>query len=205
MWHQCLPWMTFVKCILQRTTIAIGQYFISIIDPCLSYTILTSILIHYRSAIGRCSECTSVDGCGFCLSSLQCLSGTQTGPSEGAICPSWTYSNTTCPGKSLTYLSINLYMTWFLLYHFTSFFCKSCLIVETTWIVPVVLLKSNVPGAPPRTLVSPFPMLSPAIAEESCSKLLVLLITYQVPHSNYCMYVCMHGMYGCICMHGTYG
>ena len=99
--------------------------------------------------------------------------------------------------------------------------------METTWIVPVVLLKSNVPGAPPRTLVSPFPMLSPAIAEESCSKLLVLLITYQVlfelllyvrtyvcmvcmyiymhGYSNYCMYVCMHDMYGCICMHGTYG
>ena len=66
--------------------------------------ILTSIFMYYRSAIGRCSECTSVDGCGFCLSSLQCLSGTQTGPSEGAICPSWTYLNTTCPGKSTPFL-----------------------------------------------------------------------------------------------------
>jgi len=53
-------------------------------------------------------------------------------------------------------------------------------VVETTWIVPVALLKSNVHGAPLRTLVLPFPMLSPVIAEESCSKLLVRLITYQV-------------------------
>jgi hypothetical protein len=52
----------------------------------------------HRDAIARCNECNNINGCGFCLSSLQCMSGAISGPSDGAVCPSWTYLNASCPG-----------------------------------------------------------------------------------------------------------
>lgn len=67
----------------------------------------------FRDAIGRCQDCSSIDGCGYCLSTLQCISGTDSGPSNGVSCPSWTFSNSSCPGTSfsplLNKLSLALY------------------------------------------------------------------------------------------------
>lgn len=59
-----------------------------------------------RDAVARCGECSSIDGCGFCESSLQCLSGDESGPT-GAECGSWVFQNTSCPGMS-TKLSFEL-------------------------------------------------------------------------------------------------
>jgi hypothetical protein len=55
--------------------------------------------VRYRDAVARCGECSSVDGCGFCESSLQCLSGTMAGPTGATLCASWVYVNTTCQGN----------------------------------------------------------------------------------------------------------
>ncbi len=51
----------------------------------------------YWDAIGRCDTCNGQAGCGFCLSTLQCLTGSTDGPSDGSPCPSWTYDNASCP------------------------------------------------------------------------------------------------------------
>ena len=39
-------------------------------------------------------------GCGYCLSTLQCVDGTAIGPSDGSPCPSWIFEAGVCPGKS---------------------------------------------------------------------------------------------------------
>ena len=52
----------------------------------------------YWDAVGKCPSCTSKPGCGFCMSSLQCLEGNDNGPINGLPCSSWSSSNTTCPG-----------------------------------------------------------------------------------------------------------
>jgi hypothetical protein len=111
--------MARVRCIPRKTAIAIGTLIWSIVlyDPsmCVLFVILIICSVHQliydhdRDAMGRCSECNNIDGCGFCLSSLQCLRGTETGPSSsqvihGADCQSWTYLNTTCPGRSILFL-----------------------------------------------------------------------------------------------------
>ena len=53
-----------------------------------------------RVAVGSCTECSAVEGCGFCLSSLQCIPGVESGPLDGVPCPSWIYSSPSCPGTS---------------------------------------------------------------------------------------------------------
>lgn len=55
-------------------------------------------LLLLRLAISRCSQCAMTDGCGFCQSTLQCLSGAAAGPSNGSPCSSWSYTIDTCPG-----------------------------------------------------------------------------------------------------------
>ena len=53
----------------------------------------------FWDAAARCDPCKAA-GCGFCVSTLQCLSGTSTGPTNGSPCPQWSYgsgSSVTCP------------------------------------------------------------------------------------------------------------
>lgn len=53
---------------------------------------------NYWDAVARCDACSGQSLCGFCLSTLQCLSGIDdTGPLDGTSCPSWAFSPTTCP------------------------------------------------------------------------------------------------------------
>jgi hypothetical protein len=51
----------------------------------------------YWDAVRRCNQCTDNPDCGYCLSTLQCLTGTDTGPGFDIPCPSWTFSNSSCP------------------------------------------------------------------------------------------------------------
>jgi hypothetical protein len=48
-------------------------------------------------SVGRCPSCTEDIGCGFCESTLQCLNGTASGPSDGKACPSWSFGLDSCP------------------------------------------------------------------------------------------------------------
>ena len=48
-------------------------------------------------SVGSCSSCTESKGCGFCESTLQCLNGTSSGPSDSMPCPSWSFEANSCP------------------------------------------------------------------------------------------------------------
>jgi len=52
----------------------------------------------YWDAITSCGPCVR-KGCGYCLSTLQCMGGDERGPRAGAMpCPSWVYSDeSACP------------------------------------------------------------------------------------------------------------
>lgn len=52
----------------------------------------------YWDAVSKCPECTNIIGCGFCMSSLQCLEGNDKGPTADLPCSSWSFSNNSCPG-----------------------------------------------------------------------------------------------------------
>jgi len=65
-------------------------------DSCAQYSAKDTD--EYWDAVGKCPSCTSKPGCGFCMSSLQCLEGNDNGPINGLPCSSWSSSNTTCPG-----------------------------------------------------------------------------------------------------------
>lgn len=58
----------------------------------------SSVYYQYRDAVARCNECSSIEGCGFCESSLQCISGDSSGPTGATVCASWVFDNTMCPG-----------------------------------------------------------------------------------------------------------
>jgi len=51
----------------------------------------------YWEAVGKCPACNQVEGCGYCLSTLQCLAGTTTGPLNNTPCPSWVTKAEACP------------------------------------------------------------------------------------------------------------
>lgn len=55
-----------------------------------------------RTDVGNCTDCVDVGGCGYCLSTLQCVDGTSIGPSDGSPCPSWIFEADVCPGKSMS-------------------------------------------------------------------------------------------------------
>lgn len=58
---------------------------------------LTTSSDEYWDAITSCSPCVR-KGCGYCLSTLQCMGGDETGPSGGMPCPSWVYEDDkNCP------------------------------------------------------------------------------------------------------------
>lgn len=54
----------------------------------------------YRTDVANCTSCVEVEGCGYCLSTLQCIDGTSFGPLDGSPCPSWITEVTICPGEN---------------------------------------------------------------------------------------------------------
>lgn len=65
--------------------------------------------------MGKCSICSTQSECGFCLSTLQCVSGVEEGPSLGLSCPNWIFSNGSCPGNLM---STNSYLQFGILFYF---------------------------------------------------------------------------------------
>lgn len=39
-----------------------------------------------------CGKCVVTAGCGYCLSSLQCMEGNEVGPTDGLECDEWLYT-----------------------------------------------------------------------------------------------------------------
>lgn len=53
----------------------------------------------YWSMAEDCTPCSSVEGCGYCFSTLQCQEGDASGPFEGPPCPDWVFSVESCPSE----------------------------------------------------------------------------------------------------------
>jgi len=51
----------------------------------------------YWDAIGRCDSCTALSNCGFCVSTLKCIDGLESGPTDGSPCPAWSFGGSDCP------------------------------------------------------------------------------------------------------------
>lgn len=51
----------------------------------------------YWDAVSKCPDCNAMNGCGFCLSTLRCMEGTESGPSSDMPCPTWAFDQTACP------------------------------------------------------------------------------------------------------------
>ena len=54
------------------------------------------IVFSNRDAASGCGTCIETPGCGFCASNLTCVSGDESGPTDGS-CDSWTTEASTCP------------------------------------------------------------------------------------------------------------
>ena len=53
--------------------------------------------LFYRTEVANCGRCVSQPGCGFCLSTLSCANGTETGPLSFP-CPQWRFDEpSSCP------------------------------------------------------------------------------------------------------------
>lgn len=67
-----------------------------------------SILLNitFRDAVQLCSSCAVEESCGYCLSTLQCVAGNSDGPDDGSPCPSWIFTNTSCPGIHPSFLNM---------------------------------------------------------------------------------------------------
>lgn len=48
------------------------------------------------STASTCSDCALIPGCGFCPTTSTCVAGSWLGPADGATCPSWMWSSTSC-------------------------------------------------------------------------------------------------------------
>jgi hypothetical protein len=46
----------------------------------------------YWSEVQQCSPCVTAPTCGYCLSTLRCLEGTDAGPADGSPCPKWVFA-----------------------------------------------------------------------------------------------------------------
>ncbi len=55
--------------------------------------------LSYWEEVSNCSACTRNHGCGFCHSTLTCLSGQLDGPTNGLPCPQWFFEDHFCPIK----------------------------------------------------------------------------------------------------------
>ena len=47
----------------------------------------------YWDEVKNCSSCAQHQGCGYCLSTLQCVEGDALGPLDGSPCPDWVSDN----------------------------------------------------------------------------------------------------------------
>jgi hypothetical protein len=52
-----------------------------------------------RVEAAKCSSCLGTNGCGYCLSTLRCVEGSDGGPSDGSPCPNWVFETSECPGE----------------------------------------------------------------------------------------------------------
>lgn len=50
-----------------------------------------------RDAVDKCPACSAFDNCGYCLSTLQCVEGTEVGPLDRSPCPQWIFAAQSCP------------------------------------------------------------------------------------------------------------
>ena len=51
----------------------------------------------YWTEVATCTPCASLSGCGYCLSTLACVEGDDSGPSDGSPCPEWISKSDACP------------------------------------------------------------------------------------------------------------
>lgn len=51
----------------------------------------------YWDAVGRCGDCVSIPGCGFCRSTMTCVYGAHGGPVSRMSCPDWLFYPEECP------------------------------------------------------------------------------------------------------------
>ena len=51
----------------------------------------------YWTEVASCTPCTATVGCGYCLSTLACVEGDESGPSDGSPCPEWISKSSACP------------------------------------------------------------------------------------------------------------
>lgn len=62
--------------------------------------VFTCVRVAYSIAIrieSACSECLSRPGCGFCMSTGECLNGSDHGQAQQPQCPFWLASGALCP------------------------------------------------------------------------------------------------------------
>lgn len=55
----------------------------------------------YWDKVAMCGGCLDTAGCGYCLSTLECMDGDSIGPKDGSSCPSWISSKDECPVKPI--------------------------------------------------------------------------------------------------------
>jgi hypothetical protein len=67
---------------------------------CSSYSALKSE--SYWDSVHHCGECTSKSDCGFCFSTMECMTGSTNGPSNGLPCPQWHFDENSCPGNEFS-------------------------------------------------------------------------------------------------------
>ena len=60
----------------------------------------------YWNEVSKCGGCVSNKGCGYCLSTLNCVEGSSDGPLDRSPCPTWLYNETLCPGEFLSSRSL---------------------------------------------------------------------------------------------------
>ena len=74
------------------------MYNVSLWDVRTYVCFLCAICLIFRDSVSQCGGCVEISGCGFCLSSLECIEGTDEGPLDGNGCPNWVTEPFTCPG-----------------------------------------------------------------------------------------------------------
>jgi hypothetical protein len=69
---------------------------------CLFVLVSYFVLVRFaftRDGVSRCPSCVTEEGCGYCLSTLQCATGGLSGPTVGTSCTDWVIEKRECPSK----------------------------------------------------------------------------------------------------------